>query len=234
MGFGRTEIRLTLGGADVQLLSALALYVPADKTLVIGDLHFGKVNHFRRAGLPVPLAANHKNAERLIDMVKIWRPDRVLFLGDLFHSAYNDDWEVVGQIVRHFPGCIFELIRGNHDILSERQYARHGISICQQVMAHGLLFTHEPMDRKDIPSEQVNVAGHIHPAARLVGKGRQSITMPCFWLSAQQLIIPAFGSFTGLAVIRPEAGDTVFAIAENHILELHPPVERSGSASKAL
>mgnify|MGYP000281517570 CR=1 FL=1 len=205
---------------DVELMPERALWFRSARTLVVADLHFGKVNHFRRAGLPVPLAANRKNAERLIDCINKVKPQRTIFLGDLFHSAYNDDWEVVGQIVNHFPACTFDLIRGNHDVLSEQQYVRYGINVIGQMEVGTLLLTHEPLEPEDIPAGFTNVAGHIHPGARLVGKGRQSLTFPCFWKSGNQMVVPAFGSFTGLAVIRPGEADHVFIIVENKIMEL--------------
>ena len=207
------------GDTTLQFLPDRALYLPEFKTLVLADLHFGKVNHFRRAGLPVPPAAMTRNAERLIELLQRLQPARTIFLGDLFHSAYNDDWEVIGQIVRHFPGCAFDLVQGNHDILSDQQYIRQGIRVLQQETIARLLLTHEPLPAGQVPAGMVNVAGHIHPAARLVGKGRQSLTMPCFWLSANQLVLPAFGTFTGLAVIQPQENDSVFIIVENRILE---------------
>ena len=122
------DMQLTLGEISAELLTEKALFLPAFSALVIADLHFGKVNHFRRSGLPVPSAVNKKNAERLIDLVNSKKPQRTIFLGDLFHSHYNDDWEVVGQIVNNFSSCKFELVRGNHDILSEQQYRRQGIT----------------------------------------------------------------------------------------------------------
>lgn len=213
---------LNLGHSIVRLLPERALWLCSLQTLVVGDLHFGKVNHFRRAGLPVPLAANQKNAERLIDLINAFHPNRTIFLGDLFHSVYNDDWEVVGQIVKHFPTCKFELIRGNHDILSEQQYVRHGIEVRQQAVIGDLLLTHDPIKLSEIPSGLINVAGHIHPAARLVGKGRQSLTFPCFWRSENRMVIPAFGTFTGLAIIEPEEKDTVYILVDNKIMELRP------------
>ncbi len=219
----RNRVRVNLGKVEALLLSDRAIWLPAAKTLVAGDLHFGKVNHFRRSGLPVPLAANVRNAERLIDLINAWAPSRMLFLGDLFHSAYNDDWEVIGHIVKQFSACSFELVHGNHDILSDQQYERKGIRVLEQERIDGLLFTHEPLDRRAIPTGQINLAGHLHPAARLVGKGRQSLTLPCFWQSANQLILPAFGTFTGLAVVRPEELDTVYVIVEDQIMELRPP-----------
>ncbi len=213
---------------DVLLLPERALWIPDWEALVVADLHFGKVNHFRRAGLPVPLGANIRNAELLIDLVNTWKPKHTYFLGDLFHSVYNDDWEVVGQIVRHFPSSTFTLIRGNHDILSERQYVRHGITVQEQKEVGDLLLTHEPLSAQDIPEGWINVSGHLHPAARLTGRARQSLTLPCFWRSANRLILPAFGAFTGLAAVYPQGQDVLYAIVEDRIMELRPPSDHSG------
>lgn len=216
------EVMLELAGTTGILRPERALFLPASRTVIIADLHFGKVNHFRRAGLPVPPKANNRNAERLIDLLLQLNPLRVIFLGDLFHSAYNDDWEVVGQIVRHFPASTFDLVRGNHDILSDQQYLRQGIRLFEQQTVDNLLLTHEPLPENQITAGFLNVAGHIHPAANLVGRGRQSLRLPCFWLSERQFILPAFGSFTGLASVYPGEKDFVFAIVEGRIMELRP------------
>jgi len=212
---------LEIGETMLHLIPERAVWLPALQAMIMGDLHFGKVNHFRRAGLPVPQAANIRNAERLIDLINRWKPQRIIFLGDLFHSVYNDDWETVGQITQHFPACAFELVRGNHDILSERQYSRYGIKVSEQVQIGNLLLTHEPMEESEVPDNLTNLAGHIHPAARLVGKGRQALTFPCFWKTPRKLILPAFGSFTGLAVVRPESKDVIYIIVEGKILTVN-------------
>src|SRR5205809_3796531 len=130
----------------ITLLPEKALFLPAHDALLVADLHFGKINHFRQAGLPVPPAANQKNTEALIDLINKIRPARMIFLGDLFHSHYNEEWEVVGQVVKHFPACSFELVRGNHDIMSEQQYRRKGIKVMEQEELGSWILTHEPMD----------------------------------------------------------------------------------------
>ena len=213
---------ITLGGVVVHLLADRAMWVPQAGTLVVADLHFGKVNHFRRSGLPVPVAANQRNAERLIDLIQKYQPAQTLFLGDLFHSVYNDDWEVVGQIVKHFPACSFRLVMGNHDILSDRQYQRHGIEQVDRVEIGNLTFTHEPMELEQLGTDEINVAGHLHPAARLTGKGRQSLVMPCFWKSDRHFILPAFGSFTGLATVAPGEQDRVYVLVDRQVVEIRP------------
>ncbi len=211
---------MQLADQSVMLLTERAMWLPFHRTLIVADLHFGKVNHFRRAGLPVPLKANHRNAERLIDLIQQHQPSTTYFLGDLFHSTYNDDWEVIGQIVRHFPSCCFELIRGNHDVLSEQQYRRHGIEVRESQRIGDLLLTHEPME---IRGDAINLCGHLHPAARLVGKGRQSILLPCFWLSRKRLVLPAFGSLTGFAAISPAEDDAVYLVTSEKIVEMRSP-----------
>ena len=216
------SLEMALGSLPVWLLPERAIFLPTTGTLVLADLHFGKVNHFRRAGLPVPPAANQRNAERLIDLIQKLQPAQTIFLGDLFHSAYNDDWEVVGQIVRHFPACSFLLVVGNHDILSDRQYQRNGIHRVDSLAEGPLLFTHEPMELSNVTEGLINVAGHLHPAARLTGKGRQSLVMPCFWKSGKHFILPAFGSFTGLAAVAPGEHDTVYVVVDRRIIEIRP------------
>jgi DNA ligase-associated metallophosphoesterase len=213
-------MNLVVSGIDLQLMQERALFLPEGKILVVADLHFGKINHFRMSGLPVPPAANRKNAETLIDLIIKTSPSRMIFLGDLFHSHYNEEWEVVGQIIANFPSCSFELVRGNHDIMSEQQYKRKGIRVIDQERVGPFLLTHEPMELSEIPKGIRNIAGHLHPGARLHGKGRQSVMLPCFWLMAKQIILPAFGSFTGLAAISPVEGDKVYGIVEDTMVEL--------------
>jgi DNA ligase-associated metallophosphoesterase len=183
--------------------------------------------------LPVPSAANHKNAEALIDLINHHEPRRIIFLGDLFHSHYNEEWEVVGQIVKHFPGGMFDLIRGNHDIMSAQQYHRKGIRVLESERIGGYLLTHEPLAAGDVPSSMINVAGHIHPGAHLEGKGRQSMTLPCFWISKQQIILPAFGSFTGFVPILPAEHDRVFVVLEGKVMEVNKAPARVKSKARS-
>jgi uncharacterized protein len=203
----------------ITLLAEKALYLPSHKSLLVADLHFGKVNHFRKSGIAVPAKANDKNADSLINIINATKAERVIFLGDLFHSHYNEEWETVGQILNHFSACSFELVLGNHDILSLQQYQRHQIKVFENQLIIGQwLLTHEPLDT--IPENFYNLAGHIHPGARLKGRGRQSIMLPCFYFGKQQGILPAFGSFTGLAAIHPKKEESVFVIAEGRVLKV--------------
>jgi uncharacterized protein len=192
------------------------MFLKQHNALLVADLHLGKINHFRRSGIAVPTKANDRNLETLVDVINETRPDRVIFLGDLFHSHYNQEWEVFGELIKHFAPISFELVVGNHDIMSDLQYERKGIKLHDELIIGPFVFTHHPME--EIPENHYNIAGHIHPGVHLRGKGRQAVTLPCFYFGSNQGYLPAFGSFTGLARIAPKKDDKVFVVADNKIL----------------
>jgi DNA ligase-associated metallophosphoesterase len=218
--------RFNLMGVDVQPLPDRALYFPTLHALILSDLHLGKINHFRKSGIAVPVAANEVNLERLVKLLMQYKPKRVIFIGDLFHSHYNSEWESLGPIIQNFSACSFELVPGNHDIMSSLQYERHGIAIhpLQYDLTPVISLIHEPVESG--PANKYFISGHIHPAVQLSGRGRQSVTLPCFWFGKDQAILPAFGVFTGMKVIRPEPGDKVCALVNDELLDVSlPPVQ---------
>jgi DNA ligase-associated metallophosphoesterase len=212
-------MQVEVGNLLLELLPQKAVYLPFKRILLIADLHLGKVNHYRKAGYPVPTKANDENTTVLIDLLNHYKPERILFLGDLFHSHYNEEWEVLGQVIRHFQPVSFELVMGNHDIMSTLQYERHNVTIHREEVRIGkLLLTHAPLEKEE--AGFYNIAGHIHPGARLYGKGRQALLLPCFYFGKHMGILPAFGSFTGLYPVRVSKGDQVFVIAEGEVIEM--------------
>jgi hypothetical protein len=46
--------------------------------------------------------------------------------------------------------------------------------------------------------------------------------LPCFVRGARRAILPAFGSFTGLATITPAAGERLVAVAGSRLFALPP------------
>lgn len=203
-------------GEVFELLPQKAIYWPRIKSVFVADLHLGKINHFRKSGIPLPAKANDRNIEVLIDLLHRTKPERVICLGDLFHSHYNAEWEVFGEIVKHFATMSFELVLGNHDIMSDLQYVRKKIVTHNELVIDNFIFTHHPL--ADNESSFYNVAGHIHPGVCLYGKGKQALTLPCFHFGKHQALLPAFGVFTGLARIKPFKGDKVFVIVEDKIV----------------
>lgn len=184
-------------------------------TLLISDIHFGKISHFRKFGAAVPQQAIYSNFDLLDATIAFFNPKTVCFLGDLFHSSLNREWELFETWVKNSE-VKFILIRGNHDIISPLRYERIGIQVVLELASDKFLLTHHPEERQGY----FNFSGHIHPAIKLKGKGKQSLRLPCFFKTQDQLILPAFGKFTGSHTMKKAEKDEVFAIADNNIIKI--------------
>jgi DNA ligase-associated metallophosphoesterase len=203
------------GGETLLLHPWGALYRERPRQLLLSDLHLGKISHFRKHGAAVPLKAIRRNFDRLNDLLSRFQPESIVFLGDLFHSHMNREWELFGEWVEACPIEII-LVEGNHDILGPVPYEKLGVRVCPVLVSGAFTLTHHPLDG----FEGYNIAGHIHPAVRLTGPGRQSLRLPCFHFRHRQAILPAFGAFTGSHLVKNQPGDRVYALAGESIVPL--------------
>jgi uncharacterized protein len=181
--------------------------------LLISDVHLGKVSHFRKYGVAIPENSILRNFERLNEVLEFFAPQKLVFLGDLFHSKKNQEWELFATWLQYIQTEII-LIAGNHDIIEQKHYDELKVRVTKEIIAGGFLFTHHPQERQGV----FNFCGHIHPAVQLYGMGKQFMKLPCFFKKENQMILPAFGEFTGTFVLRPEEKDCVYAIAKDQIV----------------
>jgi len=183
--------------------------------LLISDVHLGKVSHFRKFGSAVPQKAVQKNFELMTEAIEFFKPKSICFLGDLFHSSMNKEWELFRQWVSKIEAKII-LVAGNHDIISHVKYEELNIQVVEEIQSDGFLLTHHPQEREGF----FNFSGHIHPAIRLHGSGRQTLRLPCFFKSEHQMIFPAFGEFTGSHTLKPSKKNEVFAITKEAVFQV--------------
>ncbi len=181
--------------------------------LLISDVHLGKVSHFRKFGAAVPQKAIQKNFELLDEVVTFFQPESIIFMGDLFHSSLNKEWGLFEKWTAQITSEMI-LVVGNHDIISPVKYEDLGIEVVSEIQSEGFLLTHHPEERKGF----FNFCGHIHPAIRLSGMGRQSVRLRCFFKSEAQLLLPAFGEFTGSYTMEPEKNCQIFALLGDTVL----------------
>jgi uncharacterized protein len=199
------------------LLPQKALWWQAQKALILTDLHLGKGMHFRKAGIALPLHSQQDDFLLLDKLLQTEGLEQVIFLGDLFHSSYNSQWELLGQLINNYPRLNFILVQGNHDILSQNEYKRFGFTVVDILHIGPFLFSHEPVENP----LAYNIYGHIHPGVRLKGAGGQSLRLPCFFFSTNYAVLPSFGKLTGLYSLRPKKTDKIFAIGEGKIFEMN-------------
>ena len=108
------------------------------------------------------------------------------------------------------------LITGNHDIIPPTKYEELGIRLVEELLLEGFLLTHHPEERENC----FNFSGHIHPAIKIRGNGKQSLRLPCFFKTQNQLILPAFGEFTGTYTLKSKKNDVVYAIADFTVIKI--------------
>ena len=212
-------LQLEVAGHDFILHPHKVLYWPLTSTLIVTDLHLGKIQHFREAGIYLPKQAAMDNYERLSSLLVEFAPRNLLMLGDLFHSVYNADWQLFSELRHTFSHIDFQLVKGNHDIMDTSIFKKNDIVIYDH--AHTIdcfQFTHYPCDPD--PSFY-NLAGHLHPGVHLVGESRLSLKLPCFYFGNDRGLLPAFGSFTGISIIKPVTGDQVVVISEEQLAQVH-------------
>ena len=192
-----------------------ALFWKNHSMLLISDVHLGKVTHFRKFGAAIPAHLIHENFELLDEVMTYFRPSRLCFLGDLFHSNINSEWKFFEDWTARYSTWIW-LVSGNHDIIPPLKYESLGVNIQQELVVENFLLTHQPTKKEGL----FNISGHIHPAVRLRGKGRQSMKLPCFFKSHDQLIVPAFGKFTGTHVLPVAKDDEIYACTQSEVLKI--------------
>ncbi len=190
-----------------------AAYWPEQEILLLADVHLGKISHFRKHGSAVPLNAISQNFVRLNQIVREFDPEHIVFLGDLFHSSLNVEWDLFEKWYSALDNQV-HLIVGNHDIISFTKYEELGINLFSELKVDRFILSHHPEDHKDL----FNICGHVHPGYKMRGAGKQLLQFPCFYLNQNHFILPAFGEFTGNHFISPEEEDRIFAITGKEVI----------------
>lgn len=189
-----------------------ALYHPGEATLIISDLHLEQGAALAARGHLIPPYDTASTIKRLEGVIAHFSPQRVIALGDSFHDtgvAERLSGETRAAIARLQAGREWYWVTGNHD--PELPPSLHG-HVVPGLTLGALRFRHEPVNG---PAAQ-EVAGHLHPAARVSRRGR-TVRRKCFITDSRRLVMPAFGAYTGgLNVLdpafRPLFGGTDFTV----------------------
>jgi len=194
------HLAIQLKDKTVYLLAEKCAFFPYTQTLVIADIHLGKAVHFRKSGIMIPPQAGTVQDYRILHhVIQKYKPLRILFLGDLFHSVANTAWQHFADFTTQYNWLTWVLIQGNHDILPAQLYREANLQVCETLQEDGLLFSHAPLAQ--VTADSINIAGHIHPATSLRGLGKQTLKLPCFHFAPPYFLLPAFGSLTGTFVL---------------------------------
>jgi DNA ligase-associated metallophosphoesterase len=211
-------MEINVNGQHFQLLPEKALFWKERRMLILGDLHLGKIAHFRKEGIPVPAAASERNFRVLDNLIARFDPLSVFFLGDLFHSSPNREWNEFGIWRLTHSAVEMHVVLGNHDrhlpgfYPPELNLTLHS----GEWVSDGIGFAHEPPEKP----ERFTFCAHIHPVFVLRAHG-QRLRLPCLHLKKDVGILPGFGYFTGGFEIAPEqSGDRIFVFTGETVAEI--------------
>jgi DNA ligase-associated metallophosphoesterase len=182
------------------LLPGRAVWQRDARALWIADLHLGKAAAFRRFGQPAPAGTTQENLTRLDRLIDLCEPRRLIVLGDFFHARESCappliDALAAWRAARRSLDCV--VVRGNHDApIPVAAWPVDFDCVDEPYALDGVEGRHHPLDAPDDAGPPA-LAGHVHPVVRLKGPGRDSVRLPCFAIEGRQVLLPAFGAFTG-------------------------------------
>lgn len=200
------------------LLPEGAVFHTTSATLVLADVHLGKSATFRARGLPVPEGDTARDFRRILELVHRCDARNLVIAGDLFHSPAGITPELNEAVVDFIAALRIPivLVEGNHDrkikrLPFELEHVPH------LDLGDDIRIFHDP---NEVTGDQLHLSGHWHPVVKIPDGKRTSLRLPCFLHRKNTLVLPAFGSFTGGAVMTPEKADRIFVALRDQVVEL--------------
>jgi DNA ligase-associated metallophosphoesterase len=184
-------VPLSFAGHALVPLRSGALWWPAERLLVVADLHLEKASHFARRGWLLPPHDSLATLRTLVHDAEALAAAGIVALGDSFHDAGGPERladEAVAILDRIAGRAPILWVTGNHDpALPDWLGAR-----TPRLERAGLVLRHEP----DPADPRPQLAGHFHPKIALSRRGRR-IARRCFVAGPARLLLPAYGALAG-------------------------------------
>lgn len=211
------EQSIVFGKETLLLTNQRAVFWPAQHALLLSDLHLGKAAHFRKNGIALPTQVTVQDIQRLKSLIDYYQPTQVMVVGDLLHAGANTELKLLKALIHQYPGTKFILIKGNHDRFPDYELLDMGIHhISDALHMEGIDLLHQAPVTKGLC-----ITGHIHPGVSLQFPDKKKLRLPCYVVTPNQLILPAFSLFTGLdtsaveqAVYYAFSGEGIFKIIQ--------------------
>lgn len=169
-----------------------ALYWPAERALIVADLHLEKGSAAAASGRMLPPYDTRETLRRIAEAIDRYEPETVISLGDGLHdpgAAERMSAEDLESLAMLQQACEWIWVTGNHD---PEIAARLGGYVTGDITVEGVTLRHAPT----VGRATHEIAGHLHPAARISLYGHV-LRRACFVGNGLRLVLPAFGAFTG-------------------------------------
>ncbi len=182
---------LLVAGARLRALTCGGLWWEETRVLVVSDLHLEKASSYAARGQMLPPYDTRATLARVARAMDALSPRMVISLGDSFHDRRArprmaaDD---VANLRAMTAVCDWVWVEGNHDPAPPEDL---GGRASAELVIGPLTFRHIPTGAAG------EVAGHLHPCAKVVGRGGRAVRARCFATDGDRLVMPAYGALTG-------------------------------------
>ncbi|WP_439579579.1 ligase-associated DNA damage response endonuclease PdeM [Elioraea sp.] len=192
-----------IAGERLMLDPEGVLWWPARRLLAVADLHLEKGSSVAARGALVPPYDSRATLDRLIPLVRRYRPARLVALGDSFHDrtgAARLPREDAARIAALAQSLELVWVLGNHDPAPPEGLP----GATTEALREGpLTFLHDATGRAS------EISGHLHPKASVATRGKW-VSRACFVADSRRVVLPAFGAYTGGLDVRDPAIRALF------------------------
>lgn len=180
------------GGHAFELAGEAALYWPAERALLVSDLHLEKASAYAAWGQMLPPYDSLSTLQDIAALLAQYQPERVISLGDNFHDDAGEarlSPDAASLLKLLIASTDWIWITGNHDRNLEARWGGRSVA---EITLSGIHLRHEALAGETEPE----ISGHFHPKFRQHLRGRL-VARRCFVKGPRKLIMPAFGALTG-------------------------------------
>jgi len=197
---------------DLFLLPEKALYWQAKKLLLIANIRFGKSESFQIEEIS---KTSNKNWKQIHQLIRLYQPNRLCFLGGLFQSTKIKEWRVFGELIQSYENVSFELVLGSHENLPAAAYLDLGFNkVYETLVEPPFVFSHDLLES----SSFYNISAQVKPGIEL--KGKKTYKASCFYFGKKQAFLPAFNDFSDLTIMDLKESARVFVLSENQVIPI--------------
>lgn len=202
----QSGLTISMVGERLAALACGGLWWERERVFVVSDLHLEKASAYAARGQLLPPYDTRATLARITKQMADLKPRIVVSLGDSFHDRRARPRmaaEDVAGLRALTASCDWIWIEGNHDPKPPEDL---GGRVAEELVLGPLTFRHIPAEHP-VAGE---IAGHLHPCARVVGRSGRSVRKRCFATDGQRLVMPAYGALTGGLNVLDRAFTAVF------------------------
>lgn len=170
-----------------------ALYMEEPRAVAVSDLHLGFEGALHDQGISIPRRQKKVMVQRLGSLLEEYEPRTLVVVGDFKHEfsrPIREEWNEVLDVLDFLQGKVEVLmVRGNHDNYLRNILNRKGMELHREIHLGNFTFVH---GHEAAELRGFVVIGHEHPALKLRDQVGASLSLPCFLVLPNLVVLPAF------------------------------------------